>query len=497
STGELQVPEVPPERFASLLQTVGPAEVLVEKGQKASLPLGPFAVTEQEDWVFGHDFAYETLLRHFQTHSLKGFGVEEMPLVLAAAGAALYYLGETQKGRVPHVRRIQRYSAEDYLSLDPATKRNLELVATMQDGRRDGSLIGILDQTLTPMGGRMLRAWLVRPLRDVDKIRQRLDAVDALFTSPRLRRALRDELRHVGDLERLAGKVCTGRATPRDLVTLKLTLKQVPALKSLLAEERCETLAKIRDGLVLCQPLVERIAAALVDEPPAKMDAGGYVRDGYSEELDELREIARNGKQYLARLQAQESARTGIPSLKIGYNKVFGYYLEITNAHRDKVPADYIRKQTLTNAERYVTPELKALEEKILTAEEKMVELERQLFETLRMAVAEGVEPVQQDARLLAMLDVFAGLAEVAEVNGYVRPEVDDSAVLEIEDGRHPVVEKALPAGEPFIPNSVRLAAPVEGGEAEAEALGQIHVITGPNMAGKSVVLRQTGLIVL
>ncbi|HLT48512.1 MAG TPA: DNA mismatch repair protein MutS, partial [Rubricoccaceae bacterium] len=413
STGEFQVTEVPAERFAYLLQTVGPAEVLVEKGQKPSLPLGPFAVTEQEDWVFGYDFAYETLLRHFQTHSLKGFGVEEMPLGLAAAGAALYYLGETQKGRVPHVRRIQRYSAEDYLSLDPATKRNLELVATMQDGRRDGSLIGILDQTLTPMGGRMLRAWLVRPLRDVDKIRQRLDAVDALFTSPRLRRALRDELRHVGDLERLAGKVCTGRATPRDLVTLKLTLKQVPALKSLLAEERCETLAKIRDGLVLCQPLVERIAAALVDEPPAKMDAGGYVRDGYSEELDELREIARNGKQYLARLQAQESARTGIPSLKIGYNKVFGYYLEITNAHRDKVPADYIRKQTLTNAERYVTPELKALEEKILTAEEKMVELERQLFETLRMAVAEGVEPVQQDARLLAMLDVFAGLAEV------------------------------------------------------------------------------------
>src|SRR5690606_17905738 len=251
------------------------------------------------------------------------------------------------------------------------------------------------------------------------------------------------------------------------------------------------------DGLVLCQPLVERIAAALVDEPPAKMDAGGYVRDGYSEELDELREIARNGKQYLARLQAQESARTGIPSLKIGYNKVFGYYLEITNAHRDKVPDDYIRKQTLTNAERYVTPELKALEEKILTAEEKMVELERQLFETLRMAVAEGVEPVQQDARLLAMIDVFAGLAEVAVDNGYVRPEVDGSAVLEVEDGRHPVVEKALPAGEPFIPNSVRLAAPVEGGEAEAEALGQIHVITGPNMAGKSVVLRQTGLIVL
>ncbi|MDX1419248.1 MAG: DNA mismatch repair protein MutS [Rubricoccaceae bacterium] len=498
STGEFQVTEVPAERFGYLLQTVGPAEVLVEKGQKASLPLGPYAVTEQEDWVFGYDFAYETLLRHFQTHSLKGFGVEEMPLGLTAAGAALYYLGETQRGRVPHLRRIQRYAADDYLALDPATKRNLELVATMQEGRRDGSLIGILDKTLTPMGGRMLRAWLVRPLRDVEKIQQCLDAVDALFTSPRLRRGLRDELRHVGDLERLAGKVCTGRATPRDLVTLKLTLKQVPALKGLLAEERCETLARIRDGLVLCQPLVERVDAALVDEPPAKMDAGGYVRDGFSEELDELREIARNGKAYLARLQAQESARTGIPSLKIGYNKVFGYYLEITNTHKDKVPADYIRKQTLTNAERYITPELKALEEKILTAEEKMVELERQLFETLRMEVAEGVEPVQQNARLLAMLDVLAGFAEGAEQNGYVRPEVDASLVLEIEAGRHPVVEKALPAGEPFIPNSVRIAAPADGAAGgDAEDLGQVHLITGPNMAGKSVVLRQTGLIVL
>src|SRR5690606_3591256 len=354
STGELQVPEVPPERFASLLQTVGPAEVLVEKGQKASLPLGPFAVTEQEDWVFGHDFAYETLLRHFQTHSLKGFGVEEMPLVLAAAGAALYYLGETQKGRVPHVRRIQRYSADDYLALDPQTKRNLELVATMQDGRRDGSLIGILDATLTPMGGRLLRAWLVRPLRDVEKIRQRLDAVEALFTSPRLRRALREELRHVGDLERLAGKVCTGRATPRDLVTLKLTLRQIPALKSLLAEETTETLAKVRDGLKVCQDLVDRREATLVDGPPARLDAGGYIRGGFSGELDELRALARSGKDYLARLQATETKRTGIPSLKIGYNKVFGYYLEITNAHKDKVPDDYIRKQTLVNAERYV-----------------------------------------------------------------------------------------------------------------------------------------------
>ncbi|MCH7975245.1 MAG: DNA mismatch repair protein MutS [Bacteroidetes bacterium] len=498
STGEFFVTEVPEDRFASVLQSVNPAEVLILKGEKERLVrLGDFAVSEQEDWVFGYDFAYETLLRHFQTHSLKGFGVEDLKVGLIAAGAALYYLGETQKGRVPHVRRLQRYTAEDFLALDPATRRNLELVASMQDGRKDGSLIGILDATLTPMGGRLLRSWLVRPLRDVEKIQQRLDAVDALFSGSRLRRTLRDELRHVGDLERLVGKVCTGRATPRDLVALKQTLLRVPGIQQALAEEKTEMLATLRDGLKLCQDTVDRLGMALVDEPPAKMDAGGYIREGFSEELDELRSIARSGKEFLARLQAEESKRTGIPSLKVGYNRVFGYYLEITNAHKDKVPDDYIRKQTLVNAERYITPALKEYEEKILTAEEKIGGLEKQLFEELRMTVAEEVEPIQDNARLLATLDVFASFAEVAEQRGYVRPEVDNSAVLDIEDGRHPVVEDALPAGDPFIPNSIHIAAPVEGGEAASEDLGQIHLITGPNMAGKSVVLRQTGLIVL
>lgn len=488
TTGEFQAAEVPEDRFEELLLTVGPAELLVDKRQKdraqrirgASWSLAP-----QEDWVFGYDFAYETLLRHFQTHSLKGYGVEGLNLGLVAAGAALYYLGETQKGRVPHVRRIQRYAADDYIALDPETKRNLELVHSMQGGR-EGSLVHILDETLTPMGGRLLRAWLVRPLRSVEKIRQRLDAVEALVTGARRRHSLRDELRHVGDLERLAAKVCTGRATPRDLVTLKLTLRQVPILKQGLEDEPCETLAKVRDGLTLCTDLVDKIGAALVDEPPAKMDAGGYIRKGYSDELDELRTIARSGKEYLAKLQAEESKRTGIPSLKVGYNKVFGYYLEITNAHRDKVPDDYIRKQTLVNAERYVTPALKQYEEKILTAEEKMVELENHLFAELRMEVAEAVEPVQRNARFLALLDVLCALAEVAERRAYVRPDVDGSGVLDIEDGRHPVVEEALPAGEAFIPNSVRL-----------DDEQQILLITGPNMAGKSVVLRQVGLIVL
>ncbi len=492
TTGEFFVTEVPEARFPELILTVAPAELLVDKRQKEEAQRirgAHFALTPQEDWVFGYDFAYETLLRHFQTHSLKGYGVEDLRLGLVAAGAALYYLGETQKGRVPHVRRIQRYASDDYIALDPQTKRNLELVSSMQGGR-EGSLIQILDRTLTPMGGRMLRAWLVRPLRSVDKIRQRLDAVEALFSGSRLRRSLRDELRHVGDLERLAAKVCTGRATPRDLVTLKLTLRQIPLLKQALEGESCETIAKIRDGLTLCTDVVDRIGAALVDEPPAKQDAGGYIRKGYSDELDELRGIASSGKETLARLQADESRRTGIPSLKVGYNKVFGYYLEITNAHKDKVPEDYIRKQTLVNAERYITPALKQHEEKILTAEERLVELESQLFAELRMEVAEAVEPVQRNARFLALLDVFCALAEVAEANGYVRPEVDDSGALDLADGRHPVVEQALPAGEAFIPNSVRLDAAGEPGP-------QVLLITGPNMAGKSVVLRQVGLIVL
>ncbi|GAB5536599.1 MAG: DNA mismatch repair protein MutS [Rubricoccaceae bacterium] len=505
STGEFYVAEVSPARLGSLLQTVAPAEVLVDKREKdrlaktmASVQPGPlpFAVTPQEDWVFGEDFATETLLRHFQTHSLKGYGVDDLTIGLAAAGGALYYLGETQKGRLPHVRRIQRYRADDHIALDPATKRNLELVSSMQDGRRDGSLIGVLDATQTPMGGRRLRQWLVRPLRDVDRITSRLDAVHALHTSSRLRRSLREELRHVGDLERLAGRVCTGRATPRDLVTLRLTLQQVPLLKTLLVEEN-GLLGRLSDRLTLCQDTVDRIQAALVDEPPAALKNGGYIRPGFNADLDELREIAGSGKEYLTKLQATESKRTEIPSLKIGYNKVFGYYLEVTNTHKDKVPAEWVRKQTLVNAERYVTAELKEYEEKILTAQEKIGELETSLFQTLRLAVADAVEPVQQNASALAALDVLVAFAEVAERNHYVRPTVDGSAVLDIVDGRHPVVETALPAGEAFIPNSVRLAAPVEGESELATEHGQILVITGPNMAGKSVVLRQTGLIVL
>ena len=490
STGEFSVTEVHATKLEEVLQTINPAEVLIDKRLRENLDgvrNQHFVVTPQEDWVFGYDFAYETLLRHFKTHSLKGFGVEDLKLGLVAAGAALYYLGETQKGRLPHIHRLSRYASDEYMALDPQTKRNLELVASLREGGQEGTLIQILDETLTPMGGRLLRKWLVRPLRNVENINKRLDAVESLFRGRTLREHVRAELRAVGDLERLAAKVCTGRASPRDLVSLKLSLKQIPAIKTLFQDETCLTLRRLAESLTLCHDVVERIDKALVDEPPASTKDGGFFREGYHEELDELRTLARSGKDWVAQMQQQESERTGIPSLKVGFNKVFGYYLEITNAHKDKVPDDYTRKQTLVNAERYITPELKEYEEKILTAEEKIGSLEAELFNELRMVVAEETASLQLNAALLAMLDCFCSLAEVADRGGYCRPDVHDGLGLTIEDGRHPVVERTLPAGEPFIPNSIDLD----------PQTGQIYIITGPNMAGKSVVLRQVGLIVL
>jgi DNA mismatch repair protein MutS len=490
STGEFSVTELPTDRVDEVLQTIAPAEVLVDKQQRdyvQALDVQDYVLTPQEDWVFGYDFAYETLLRHFQTHSLKGFGVEDLHLGLIAAGAALYYLGETQKGKLPHIQRIQRYQSDAYMALDPQTKRNLELVSSMQHGGQEGTLVQILDETLTAMGGRMLRKWLVRPLRTLTTIEKRLDAVEALHASPRLRDSLREELGEVGDLERLAAKVATGRAAPRDMIHLKLTLKQIPKIRAVLKDNDCDTLCSLSERLTLCADVVDRIDRALVDEPPAKISEGGLFRDGYHDELDELRSVAASGKDWVANMQQLEAERTDIPSLKVGFNKVFGYYIEITNTHKDKVPEDYIRKQTLVNSERYITPELKEYEEKILTAEEKIASLELQLFDELRMAVGEHVTDMQLNASLLAMLDCFASLAYVAERHDYVRPEVHEGTELVIEDGRHPVVEQTLPAGEPFIPNSVHL-------DPEEE---QILVITGPNMAGKSVVLRQTGLTVL
>jgi len=491
TTGEFSVTEASAEQVQDLIQTVAPSEVIIDKRRtdrfQKHLREIPFTVTEQEDWVFQYDFAYQTLLEHFETHSLKGFGVDDMELGVVAAGAALYYLGETQKGKLPHVRKLKRYSKEEYIALDPETKRNLELVQSIQDDGHDGTLIQILDETETPMGGRRLRTWLVRPLREVDRIRRRLDAVEMFRNDPHLRDDLRDELTQMGDLERLAGKVATGRASPDDLIEVKRTLRTLPTVKELIDGTGGSAVDGIEQALRPCPEIVDRIQSALVDEPPAKISEGGLIRDGYSDELDELRTVAKEGKDWVATLEKEESERTDIPSLKVGFNKVFGYYIEVTDTHTEKVPDDYIRKQTLVNSERYVTPELKEMEEKILTAEEKIETLELELFNELRDAIAQETGILQQNAELLAELDCFAGLAEVAERHDYVRPTVDDSLTIEIQEGRHPVVEQTLPAGDPFIPNDLAVDPDDE----------QILIITGPNMAGKSVALRQIGLITL
>ncbi|NNE70597.1 MAG: DNA mismatch repair protein MutS, partial [Rhodothermales bacterium] len=408
-----------------------------------------------------------------------------MQEAVIAAGACLHYLSETQQRGLPHIRSVRPLALDGFMALDPQTKRNLELVSSMQ-GHPDGSLIGILDRTRTPMGGRLLRTWLLRPLKEVAPIQQRLDAVRRLVDAGDTRAALLDALKPIGDIARITARAATGRAGPRDLVHLRLALGQIPALKELL-EPLGGTLAELGSTLDAMPTLAGALGEGLAEEPPATLKDGGVIRDGFDPALDELREMARSGKSWLAKLQKEESERTGIPSLKIGFNRVFGYYLEITHAHRDKVPETYIRKQTLVNAERYITPELKEFEEKILTAEERMTSLEAELFATLRARVADETPTLQMNAHLMATLDVQCALAETAVRKNYVCPDVDDGNVIDIEEGRHPVVEELLPPGEPFIPNSVRL-------DTDAE---QILIITGPNMAGKSVVIRQTGLIVL
>ncbi len=490
STGEFFASEGDIEELPGLVQTIQPVEVLVDRGHRDDLPRGSFVVTPVEDWVFGYDFARQTLLNHFGTHSLKGFGVDALRLGTIAAGAVMHYLGETQKGRLLHVRKIVPYDSASHMTLDPQTKRNMELVAPLHGQGREDTLVSILDRTQTPMGGRQLRRWLVRPLREVAAIERRLDAVEDFFRSRTLRTQMGEELEQMGDLERLAVRIATGRATPRDMVAVKLTLRQLPAIKQLLSFREdctCDELREAGAQLTVHTDLIDLIDRAIVDDPPAGIGGGGLIRDGYNEELDTLRRIARSGKDWLVEMQKKEIERTGISSLKVGFNKVFGYYLEVTNTHKDKVPDDYIRKQTLVSAERYIVPELKEYEEKILTAEERIDTIEANLFAELRAAVAEYTEALQRNAALLGMVDCYMALADAAVRFGYVRPEVHDGRTLEIEGGRHPVVEQALPAGEPFIPNSIYLDP--DG--------AQIILITGPNMAGKSVVLRQTGLIVL
>jgi DNA mismatch repair protein MutS len=489
STGEFALSQISKTDIDSLLQSLQPSEVLVQKKLKQNLPelLTRYNITYIDDWVYDGNYGYKLLTDHFKTHSLKGFGVEELEISHTAAGSLLHYMQETQKSTLGHLRRLYAYENSDYMSLDGSTKRNLELVASMQESGTDGTLVSILDDTVTAMGGRLLRKWIMRPLKKVTPIDERLEAVSWLRNHHERRNELRDEMEQIGDLERLISRISVGRTNARDMKQLQLSLAQIPRVKIQLSQTENLLLKKINSKLKLLIEVQERIDRAIVDEPPAGIRDGGMIADGFNSDLDELREIARNGKQYIARIKDKLAKESGIPSLKIGYNKVFGYYIEITNTHKNKVPDHFIRKQTLVNSERYITPELKEVEEKVLSAEDKSKTLEGELFEELRLYVAEFADEVQQIAFGIAELDCLQSFAEVAFRNNYTRPVINTHDVIDVKKGRHPVVEKTLPAGEPFIPNDIYLD----------NSEHQILIITGPNMAGKSIILRQTGLLVL
>ena len=493
STGEFSVTECTEDKVREEIEAIGPAELIVPEGESESikalfgkngrLPM----LTKREDWLFGRDFGYDTLVRHFKTNSLKGFGCENLGAGIGAAGAVIQYLMDTQKTSLDHVRRLVPYSDAEFMVLDSATRRNLEITTSMISGDREGTLLAIIDRTQTAMGGRTLTSWIQRPLKQQEPIDLRLQSVESFFENGDLRTAMSETLKGMGDLERLISKVVTRRANPRDLKALERTLEKIPKIRELLISCSSDRLLAIRNTLDDCREVVERIQHSLTDDPPAAMSDGRIIREGYNDELDVLRELAFSGKDWIAQLQKSERERTDIPSLKVGFNKVFGYYIEVTKTHLEKIPEDYIRKQTLVNAERFITPELKEQEEKILNAEEKMVTLEHRLFDELRLFAAGFAEPVQNNGRLIGELDATVSLARIAQENRYVKPEINSGDTIKIRDGRHPVIEQLLPPGDPFIPNDIDLN----------NADQQLLIITGPNMAGKSTYIRQLGLIVL
>ena len=493
STGEFQVYEVPADHLKQQIELISPVEILLSKKLKEEFaPIitainSSIRITKLDDWIFNFEYAKELLLMQFKTVNLKGFGIEKLNTGVIAAGGILNYLQETQKANLSHLNKVALYNPSDYMLLDHSTKRNLEIIFSMQDGGREGSLISILDKTETAMGGRLLKKWVSAPLKKLEPILARQNAVDEFVNKKEIRKKLLLELKEIGDLERLVSKICTGRANPRELVFLKTSLKKIPNLKELLSGAESKALSQIFQQVEPLEQLAEKIQLALVDSPPLSLVDGGVIHSNYSAELDELRDISLHGKDWIANLQKTEREKSGISSLKINYNRVFGYYIEISNTHKDKIPTDYIRKQTLVNSERYITPDLKEYEEKVLNAEDKIYELESQLFNELRLYVSSFAETIQNNARLIAMLDCFLSFAEVAEQYNYVKPLVDNSTILEIKEGRHPVVERILPPGEKFTPNNCKM-------DNEEQ---QIILLTGPNMAGKSVYLRQIGLLVL
>lgn len=504
TTAEFHAVEMPVRQLSGHISSIAPSEILVQKRDRPvieELLAGNFTglYTTVDDWVFNTDYARRVLVDQFRTQTLKGFGIEEWPLAITAAGAVMNYLRETQKSNLLHVRKVSPYAVGDHILLDEATKRNLEISRT-REGGDEGTLFRVLDRTKTPMGARLLKRWVHQPLRKTEPISARLDAVGELAGNGELRKSLARTLSGIGDLERLIARISTGRANPREVLAMKSMLARISILKADLdsgcgakvspdgsAAAASPTLVKLGSRMVPMDELVSAIGSALSPDPPASLSDGNVIREGYDRELDELRDIAVNGKSWIAALQTSERQRTGIPSLKVGYNNVFGYYIEVTNTHRDRVPASFTRKQTLANAERYITPELKEYEEKILNAEERILSLETRLFNDLRTKIAECTEPIQENAQLVAMLDCFSSLADAASEYGYVRPEIDEGTTIEIVDGRHPVIERLLPPGESYTPNSTLL---------DREE-NQLLIITGPNMSGKSSYLRQVGLIVL
>jgi len=492
STGEFAATELAEGDVLTLMQQeivrLAPRECLLAESI-ASAGLLPFDgedihITQLPDWRFDPDTAHDALLRHFQVSTLAAFGIEDYPQAISAAGAVLQYLQETQRGSLEQMRTLTVYSTSEYMVLDAATRRNLELTETIRTRQTRGSLLGVLDRTVTAMGGRLLRRWISRPLLDINRLERRLDLVEALFVDGTLRAQVREALRGVADLERLAARVSTGAAGPRELISLKETLQVIPTLRGYLIGQ-AQALRDLAYALDPLEDVVDLIARALVDEPPATLGAVGLIRAGYSPELDAIVQASADARAYINSLEAVERERTGIKSLKVGYNKVFGYYIEVTKANADLVPANYIRKQTLVNAERYITPEMKEAEVRLLNAEEEIHALEVRLYRELLREIATYDEALRRTAHVLARLDVCASLAEVAARNAYVRPRLTTEDVLEIRGGRHPVVEHLL-HGERFVPNDTSFA----NGK-------RLHIITGPNMSGKSTYLRQVALIVL
>lgn len=488
STGEFLVAEGTFDYIEKLLINFRPKEVLFERGLRNRFEEcfgSKYLTFELDDWAFTDEFANEKLTKHFETKNLKGFGISHLRSGVVAAGAILHYLGVTLHTQISHIRNISRIEEERYVRLDKFTIRSLELLGSMHDG--GSSLLSVVDRTLTAMGARLLKRWMVFPLKDKKPIEERLDVVEYYFREPEFRELVEEQLHMIGDLERIIAKVAAGRVSPRELVQLKLALQAVEPIKAACEASSNAVLKQIGAQLDCCTDIRDRIAHEIVPEPPLMLNKGGVVAEGVDARLDELREIAYNGKDYLLQLQQRESERTGIPSLKISFNNVFGYYIEVRNTYRDNVPPEWIRKQTLVNAERYITQELKEYEEKILGAEEKILSLETQIFSNLVADLASYIPSIQVDASHLARLDVLLSFANVSRAYKYIRPVISESDVLDIKQGRHPVIERQMAVGESYIPNDLYL-------DSEKQ---QIIIVTGPNMAGKSALLRQTALITL